>query len=110
MNPFELAGVAGGLMVLSLSPFVLLGLAIPYAILKLKDARGIEHDPQIGLKAVLHFVWSLCILLFLTGLTTLVIDLITEKASPPPTPFGRVAVIQPSSGFNDTRRTATALM
>jgi hypothetical protein len=63
----------------SLFPFLLLGLAIPYAILKARDGRLEDHDPEIGLKAVLYFLFSLAILLVLLGLTIIVIDALVDR-------------------------------
>jgi hypothetical protein len=63
------------LIALTLAPLLLLGLAIPYAVLRLRDSRNVEHDPQLGMKAALYFSFSLAILISLTGLTVLVVDL-----------------------------------
>jgi hypothetical protein len=57
------------------SPVLLLGLAIPYAILKVRDARSEDSDSEIGLKSALYYGFSLGILLSLAGLTFLVYQL-----------------------------------
>src|SRR5437667_8120455 len=64
-----------GLVVL---PFVLLGLAIPYAVLRARDSRD-QPDSQLGLKTGLHYFLSVGILQFLTGLTIIAVDLITRE-------------------------------
>lgn len=61
---------------LALLPYLLLGLAIPYAVLRLRDSRSREADPQLGLKVALHFFFSLSILIVLTGLNVLAVDTI----------------------------------
>jgi hypothetical protein len=68
-----------GIFALSLLPFALLGLAIPYAILRLQDARAEQHDPEIGIKAALYFIFSLSILVVLTGINVLVIDALEDR-------------------------------
>jgi hypothetical protein len=77
----EFSLIYGSLMGGLLLPFVLLGLAIPYAVLRARDSR--EHpDPQLGLKAALHYFLSVSLLLFLTGLTVVSVDLITREGRP----------------------------
>jgi hypothetical protein len=57
------------------APIVLLALAIPYAVLRVQDSTRPEHDPQLGLKTALYFMYSLSILMILIGLTIYAIDL-----------------------------------
>lgn len=79
MDPF--GGVFMGSSILLsflLLPNFLLGLAIPYAILRLRDAHSPMPDPQLGLKAGLHFFNSLGILWILLALTIVVVDLIMQ--------------------------------
>ncbi|MBI1917270.1 MAG: hypothetical protein HYS12_21430 [Planctomycetes bacterium] len=57
-------------------PFLLLGLAIPYAVLRARDSRE-QPDSQLGLKAALHYFLSVGILQFLTGLSFICWYLIT---------------------------------
>jgi hypothetical protein len=83
-------------------PFVLLSFAIPYALLRMQDARYDDHDPQIGLKAVLYFTFSLGVLIFLTGVNVLVYDLIREHSN---MGFGRGA-----AGWRPEQRNGTALV
>jgi hypothetical protein len=64
-------------------PISLLALAFPYAVLYLRDSRNEDRDPEIGLKAALYFVFSLSILLVLSGLTIIIISLLLESE-----PFG----------------------
>jgi len=63
---------------LFLLPVAALGLGLPYMVLRLRTVPAEEQDSQIGLKCVLYFVFSLGILMFLTGLTILVADLMME--------------------------------
>jgi hypothetical protein len=51
----------------------LLALAIPYAILALRDSRSEVRDPQVGWKALLYFMFSVSILIALYALTALLI-------------------------------------
>ncbi len=101
-GPSELAGI-GGLVALAFIPYLLLGLAVPYAVLYVKDRRNEEHDSEIGLKSALYFMLSLSILLILSGLTVLVVDFLTEEDRMP-------AAARRSSEFSDIQRTAFAMM
>jgi hypothetical protein len=69
-----------GFGVLALLAFpLLLGLAIPYVLLRLQDARSEQPDESLGLKVLLHFVFSLGVLIALAGLTVLVVDLLEHN-------------------------------
>jgi hypothetical protein len=70
------------LLLLVLLP-ALLALAIPYAVLALRDSRSVVRDPQVGWKAVLYFTFSLCILMALFAVTLLVIEQLTNLSSAP---------------------------
>jgi hypothetical protein len=59
--------------------FSLPGLGIAYAVLKLQDARAEQHDPEIGIKAALYFIYSLSILVVLTGINILVVDALEDR-------------------------------
>lgn len=66
------------LLSISILPTLLLGLALPYGVLRLRSAPSADPpDPQVGLKAALYFFFSLGILLILNGLTVIAIDLVT---------------------------------
>ena len=85
---------------LAATPVALLSFAIPYALLRMQDARNETNDPQLGLKAVLYFTFSLGVLLFLTGLNILLYDFIRER---PAGGFGR-------SMWNQDQRNGAALV
>jgi len=101
-----------------LAPLLFLALALPYAVLRLRDAQNRQPDPQLGFRAAQHFFFSLGVLLALTGLSTIVADLV-QQALPPPRwvmgaqpPFGqpfRQAARQEEIG-NDVQRTGAALL
>ncbi len=80
----------------------LLGLAFVYAVLYLRDSRNEVHDPEIGLKAALYFMFSLSILLMLSGLTILIVDFLKDDKN---APSGK-----PLADFNEAQRTAFAWM
>jgi hypothetical protein len=61
------------------SPFLLLGLAIPYIVLRLRNQQSVLHDSQIGLKTALYYFFSLSILLTEIGLTVLAIDMLSDS-------------------------------
>jgi hypothetical protein len=88
-DPFTFASLFAGLFMygLLIAPVLLLALAIPYAILRLRDARSDQRDPQLGLKAGLYYFYSLGVLLCLNGLTVAVVDLVMDKRP------GAVAVV-----------------
>ena len=103
-GPESFAFLSGFMIALALLPVALLGLAIPYAVLYVKDRRNEDHDSEIGLKSALYFMLSLSILLILTGLTILVVDfLLEDKRAQVPTP-------RPSGEFSPVQRNAFALM
>ena len=64
---------------IAIGPLLLLGLAIPYVVLKLQGSQDVEQDSQVGLKCGLYFIYSLSILLALLGLTIIVADLVAER-------------------------------
>ena len=109
-NGLEFAGIAGMAMFASIP--ALLGLAIPYAVLYMRDSRNEEHDSEIGLKSALYFMLSLSILLILLGLTVLVVDFMQDKTtsipsgpSSPPMPTTRT-----TSEFTEAQRGGFAMM
>jgi hypothetical protein len=75
-----------------------LSLAVPYVVLRMRDARSERPDPQLGLKAAMYFFFSLGIMLFLSGLTTLVVDLLVDE--------GRM----PGGGLTEAQRISFAFM
>jgi hypothetical protein len=101
---------------LFLSPILLLALAFPYAVLRLRDGRDGPPDPQLGFKAAQHFFFSLGIFLALTGVTIIVVDLIIDLGTPPRPgpqpgfqPFGGPQ--RPRDDFpNSAQRTGAAMI
>jgi hypothetical protein len=83
------------LLLLVLLP-ALLALAIPYAVLALRDSRSVVRDPQVGWKAVLFFTFSLAILMALFAVTLLVLDFLTNSPSTSRTPATAPAGFPPS--------------
>src|SRR5437879_1585705 len=61
---------------------MLLSLAIPYAILRLRDAGSPKQDPQTGLKAGLYFFSNLALMILLSGFTVIIVDLLLEDQQP----------------------------
>jgi hypothetical protein len=86
--------IAGGLVVLSLMPFVLGGLAVAYVALRVRDARAEPADPQLGLKAACYSFLTAGILLALSGVSIAVIDLLGEAMD------GKQPQQQPQPQFN----------
>jgi hypothetical protein len=102
-----------------LAPLLLLALALPYAVLRLRDAQNRHPDSQLGFRAAQHFFFSLGVLLALTGLSTIVVDSIQQVLEPPrgamvaPPAFGQPfrPPQHPRSEFpNDAQRTGAALI
>jgi hypothetical protein len=85
--------------ILVLAGSMLVSLAVPYVVLRMRESRSASPDPQIGVKAALYFFFSFGIVLFLTGLTTFVMDLLVDKRPP--------AVAQ---GLNDVQRASLGVM
>jgi hypothetical protein len=69
-----------------LLPVLLLALAIPYAVLRLRAQKNEEQDPQLGLRTALHFFFSLSVLLVLNGLTIIAVDFVRDRNPPVPRP------------------------
>jgi hypothetical protein len=98
-----------------LAPVLLLALAIPYAVLRVRAAEGAEPDPQVGLKVFLYYFFSVSILMILTGFTILAIDTVREKEKKPVVqpvgPFGQPQQRpRDETEFNSAQRTSAALI
>ena len=89
--------------VVLLLPNLLMGLAIPYAVLRLRDAKG-EPEAQAGFKAALYFFFSMSVMLILTGLTIIVVDLVMTTDFGLGPPRNRFAGREPFP--NEAQRTA----
>jgi hypothetical protein len=90
MNPFGgrfIEELITGIGIFALPLLGLLSLAVPYAVLYLRDSRNEEHDPEIGLKAVAYMMFSLSILLILSGLTVIVITWVLDQTPDASYPF-----------------------
>jgi hypothetical protein len=72
-----------------LAPFLLLALAVPYAILRLRDGSSGPPDPHLGLRAGLYFFFSAAVIVALNGLTIIAVDLMIEKKAAPAAPAFR---------------------
>jgi hypothetical protein len=92
----SIVGVFAVLLLGAVAPAAaLVGVAVPYAVLRMRDARGDYHDPQLGLKVAYHFFFSLGILLVLVGLTVNVADLIIDDKPAQRPQFGVVGMPMP---------------
>jgi hypothetical protein len=88
--------LVGSLVVLSFLPVLLIGLAIAYLSLRIRDSRADPPDPELGIKAGYYFFLTAGIFLALTGLTISVTDLLDDafggkqaQQAPPFNPQGR---------------------
>jgi hypothetical protein len=99
-------GVSTFTVVLML-PSLLMGLAIPYAVLRLRDVKG-EPEPQAGFKAALYFFFSLSMMLVMTGLTIIVVDLVMTTDFGLGAPRNRFGGREPFP--NDAQRTSFGFM
>jgi hypothetical protein len=86
----SLVGGFAVILIVAVLPFLgLVGVAVPYAVLRMRDAKSETPDPQLGLKVGYHFFFSLGVLLVHLGLTVNVADyLIEENAPGAPAQFG----------------------
>jgi hypothetical protein len=112
---FALLGVL--FYVIMLAPLLLLALALPYVVLRLSDARRRYPDPQLGFRAAQYFFFSLGVLLALSGLSTIVVDLVQQALEPPqrggvvfPVPFGGQNRPPRSEFPNDAQRSGAAMI
>jgi len=108
LRDIAFAGVVSTLM-FALVPVLLLALAIPYAVLRLRASEGPEPDPQVGLKVILYYFFSVSMLMILVGFTILAIDAVQEKEEALG-PFGQPQRVKPRSEFNEAQRIAVALI
>jgi hypothetical protein len=121
MNAMPFAGFLVGFVLYGflLLPVLLLALAIPYAVLRLRD-RAEQPDPYLGLKAALYYFFSVAVLLALSGATCIAVDYLVENKLAAPAPFaqpGVAAVPRPAMGKpppaefpNAAQRTGGALI
>jgi hypothetical protein len=104
--------IVSGYMI-ALAPVFLLALAIPYAILRYRDAKSDRSDPQLGLKAGLYYFFSVGILLALAGLNILVVDLMVNPEGQGG-PAGGGGVLggppAPARGLTQGQRTGLAML
>jgi len=70
--------LTGSLVVLSVLPLALAGLAVAYVSLRIRDARADPPDPELGVKAAYYTFLTAGIFLALTGLSLSVIDFLGE--------------------------------
>jgi hypothetical protein len=82
-------------------PLFLLTLLVGYILLRQRDNQRQERDPELGIKVALHFFFSVCLLLLLTGLTVVTVDAMTS------TKAGRLA--PPRDGMSAAQRTGWGL-
>jgi hypothetical protein len=106
---FRGSGVSGiAVSALIALPPLLLGLAIPYAVLHYRDGRGGERDPQLGLKTALYFFLSVSVLILLVGMSIIAVDSLSDLQL-----FGAgrggLARSNPRS-FSEPKRVGAALM
>jgi hypothetical protein len=71
-----------GMAFLFVVPVLLIALAIPYAVLRMRDGREGPPDPQLGFKVAMHFFFSVSIILFLVGLTIIVVGILVQSGRP----------------------------
>jgi len=105
----EFLGVGIAIAVLacvSFLPLVLLGLAVPYLVIRLKAES--PPDPQLGAKIVFQFFFSAAMLVALAGTTMFAVDWLTRDYIPNEetgNPLGRSTFESLSAkGFNVTQR------
>jgi hypothetical protein len=81
MQPFRELALLSAVLIYAvlLFPVLLLGLAIPYAVLRLGEQKSEEPDPQLGVRTALFFFFSLSVILALSGLTIIAVDFVQER-------------------------------
>jgi hypothetical protein len=88
-----------GIALLAIGPSFLSALAFIYIGLRLRDLRGNNPDPEIGVKTVYHFFMSLGIILILTGLSIILVEMMNGAFD------NKAPIRQPAPGFrfDDTK-------
>lgn len=71
-----------GMAFLFVVPVLLIALAIPYAVLRMRDGREGPPDPQLGFKVAMHFFFSVSIIILLLGLTVIVVGILLQSGRP----------------------------
>ena len=75
-----LGGIVGVLaVVMIVLPGFMLALAIPYAILRMRDARGGRPDPQLGFKVAMNYFFSLALVKPSLALPFLILPLVRGR-------------------------------
>lgn len=69
---------ASSFLLLSVLPLALVGLAVAYVSLRIRDARADPPDPELGVKSAYYTFLTAGIFLALTGLSLSVIDFLGE--------------------------------
>jgi hypothetical protein len=58
-------------------------LVVPYVILKIRDGRNPQPDAYLGFKTGVHFLLSVSLMMFLAGVSSLLVDMISGSSMPP---------------------------
>ncbi len=110
MDLFEqMMPVTVTVIVLAVVPTLLLALAIPYAVLRLRDTQSTPHDNQVGLKAALYFFSSVGIMLILNGGFILVLEEFVIKPQREEFQRAFAAAKEPDEFPNQTHRVGFGL-
>jgi hypothetical protein len=81
ISDFVGLGIAAVMLIgVSLMPVILLALAVPYAVVRLKAEA--PPDSQLGVKVVVHFFFSAAILLMIAGVTMFAVDWMARDSLP----------------------------
>jgi hypothetical protein len=91
------------------APFLLLSFGITYVAVKLQDRSSDLHDPHLGQRAALYFLFSLSILVLLVGMTVLVTDFLIENVDKAPA-LGPPRVVRGTIDWTPMQRVAAALI
>lgn len=113
-NPFDIGLAVSSFLLMGLIPLALLGLAIPYVVLRLRS--DVQHHPQLGMKAGLQYFFSLAIIFILVGATVIVVDLMVREDKQVPAqnannPFGPPQVARPDDEtLNESQRVGLGMI
>jgi hypothetical protein len=101
-------------LVIYIVPAFLPAIPFIYIALRVRDLRGDNPDPQLGIKTVYHFFATVGILLVLSGINLIIMDMLDgvfdDKAPAQNQPFQPAQPPDDDEFFNSVKRTGMGMI